>query len=350
MLNDKIEVLRERLNDMMTSNDVDKSELLKASEELDLLIVASMKDQKKKYDEQNDSMATEIESLVDKLKLFYRAYQSIRIVDPVRKKVYDVINNKLVEQDNHCYTFWGKNLICDNCISIRAYNENDAIFKMEVKEGRIYLITAFPVAIGRRTLIIEMIKDASNSMLLSNETQNNGSQLFPAVEYMNQAAVKDPLTELYNRRFMNERLQADMLNTTINKEPLSFIFADIDYFKKINDTYGHTTGDYVLAGVSKEIRKHLAKDRQWAARYGGDEFFICLPGVDKEKAYIIAEKIHKGIEGKKFVINKQIVSVTCSFGVESICNGDYCLTIEELINLADRKLYKAKNRGRNMVI
>jgi len=75
-----------------------------------------------------------------------------------------------------------------------------------------------------------------------------------------------------------------------------------------------------------------------------------LPGVEKEKAYAIAEKIHKGIGRKKFVINKQMISVTCSFGVESICNEDYCISIAELINLADRKLYKAKNRGRNMVI
>jgi len=170
LVNEKIELLRERLNNMMTSKDVDKSQLLKASEELDVLIVASMKEQRKN-EEYSEKPSLEIESLVDKLKLFYNAYQSIRIIDPLKKKVYAVVNNELVEKDNHCYAFWGKNIVCDNCISMRAINENDAIFKMEVKEGRIYLATAFPVTIEGRTVAVEMIKDASNSMLLSDGNQ-----------------------------------------------------------------------------------------------------------------------------------------------------------------------------------
>lgn len=350
IVDEQIEVLREKLNNMMDSNDVSKKELLRASEELDVLIVSSMREQQKEKQILPKEIANELDVLMDKLQIFKKIYQTIRLVDPIGKKVYDINNGKLLDTGAACHNIWNKDGICDNCVSMRALNENDSIFKLEIREGRIYLVTAVPFTISGKRFTIEMLKDASNSMLLGNSLGYEGEQALSTVEHMNRIAVMDTLTDLYNRRFMNERLLTDIINATIKKEPLSFIFTDIDFFKKVNDTFGHTAGDYVIREVSKEFKKHIRKKGYWAARYGGDEFFICLPNTEKEEAVLVADKIRKGIEGKKFDINKQIVSITCSFGVDSV-NKDYeNLTVEDVIKKVDKKLYTAKKCGRNMVV
>jgi len=205
---------------MMDSNNVAKDELLRASEELDVLIVKSMREQQKKREILLLELPNELDIFMDKLNALEKVYQSIRIVDPIAKRVYEFTNGELVDGGSVCHGFWGKKESCDNCISIRALNENDSIFKLQIKDGRIYPITVVPIKIGERYLAVEMIKEASNSMLIDNEQKCEGEQAFSAVEYMNRIVVMDTLTELYNRRFMNERLLTDILNATIKKETL----------------------------------------------------------------------------------------------------------------------------------
>ena len=291
----------------------------------------------------------ELEVLLDKLQTFKKMYQAMRIVDPIEKKVLDFRENKLCETGVACYKFWQKQHLCENCVSMRAFNENDTIFKIECSGDEVYMLTAVPVAIEDRQLVVELLKNTTNNLFWGNGKHDEGIKLFTMIDQINQAAVRDSLTGLYNRRYIDERLPVDILNSSLKHQPLSIVFADLDYFKKINDTYGHSSGDLVLKEFAKELKRHIRREKDWTARYGGEEFFICLPNTSLEAAKKVAERIRSSIEKKEFVVDGKPVHITCSFGVYTACNENECMTVDSIIELVDRQLYKAKSHGRNRI-
>ncbi|MBE7718888.1 MAG: GGDEF domain-containing protein [Lacrimispora celerecrescens] len=123
----------------------------------------------------------------------------------------------------------------------------------------------------------------------------------------------------------------------------------MDYFKKINDTYGHSAGDSVLKDLSKELESYMRKGKDWVARFGGEEFFICLTNCDLDAAKQVAERIRSGIEKKEFTAEDQKIRLTCSFGIHAVCKDNQCTTVDGVIRLVDKHLYKAKDLGRNRI-
>jgi diguanylate cyclase (GGDEF)-like protein len=124
--------------------------------------------------------------------------------------------------------------------------------------------------------------------------------------------------------------------------------ADIDFFKDVNDTYGHVIGDKVLKDFAALISESINNDSCWAARYGGEEFIIVLNNIDIETSYEVAEKIRKRLEEKIFVYDEIHIKITSSFGVYCVDNKK--IEINDLINEVDKNLYKAKQSGRNITI
>lgn len=291
----------------------------------------------------------EYEALLDKMKIFEKTYDVMRIVDPLKKKVLEVRGNKVTASDTICHVFWEKDQLCDNCISMRAFNEYDTFFKMEYKNGNVFMVTAVPVKVKGQPVVVELLKNTSKSMLLGEKDSDGDVRILTMIDFVGQVAVRDPLTQLYNRRYIDERLPVEILNASLQNNPLSVIFADIDFFKKINDTYGHSAGDSVLRELSKALEGFMRKGRDWVARFGGEEFFICLPGSDLDAAREAAEKIRSGIEKMEFTAEDQRIRLTCSFGVHAICNGNECTTADSVIRMVDKHLYRAKNLGRNRI-
>lgn len=201
---------------------------------------------------------------------------------------------------------------------------------------------------GKR-LVVEILKEVTNNLVLGSGEGIPGIEVFHRIENMNRIVITDPLTELFNRRYINERLPIDLLNATQRKEPLSIILADIDYFKDINDTYGHVTGDEVLKEVAKVLKQNIRRKEDWVARYGGEEFLICLANTDLVSAKKTAERIRSKIENKEFVINGKNINLTCSLGVYMICGATDDMSFDQVIELVDKQLYKAKKSGRNVV-
>ncbi|MEE8484568.1 MAG: diguanylate cyclase [Nitrospinota bacterium] len=161
-------------------------------------------------------------------------------------------------------------------------------------------------------------------------------------------AITDGLTGLYNHRYFYEMLQAEFERATRYGSGLSVIITDIDYFKKINDTYGHLSGDMILREIAKILKKHTRKV-DLVARYGGEEFTLLLPETGKEKAAQVAERIRKDVESRKFKGEKEMITVTISLGVEDLNNPEI-KTCNDVVRFADNKLYQAKEGGRNRVI
>lgn len=161
-------------------------------------------------------------------------------------------------------------------------------------------------------------------------------------------AVTDSLTGLYVRRYFQLRLQYEWSHARKTRVPFSLLMLDVDFFKKINDTYGHLCGDMVLAKVSAIIQECCRKV-DIVCRYGGEEFAIVLSQTDNDGAIFLAEKIRSSIENASFVYEGQDVKVTISCG--STTYGKHPADApEELIAQADDCLYKAKEGGRNKVV
>ncbi len=154
--------------------------------------------------------------------------------------------------------------------------------------------------------------------------------------------VKDGLTEIYNHKYIYERLEKEIKLARRYRKTLSVCMFDIDYFKKINDEYGHQIGDQVLKFFSNFLRTEL-RDTDIIGRYGGEEFVIILPETPILDAYNTAERLRVGIEG--MLIEKKI-KITVSGGVAELLNEPNAL---ELISKADMLLYIAKRGGRNRV-
>jgi len=155
-------------------------------------------------------------------------------------------------------------------------------------------------------------------------------------------ATTDRLTSIYNRYKMDISLEKQIEISKRYGRPLSFIYFDIDHFKKINDTFGHKIGDTVLKELSDLIKKSIRKSDIFG-RWGGEEFLIILPETKKDVAIELAEKLRRIVQAHKF---SKVRNITCSFGVANHRKGD---DAQEVIIRIDKRLYVAKERGRNRV-
>jgi diguanylate cyclase (GGDEF)-like protein len=204
-----------------------------------------------------------------------------------------------------------------------------------------------PVSVGRRSCRLELIQrileDGDKGPLVSAEQDH-------LIRHLRKLTITDELTSVYNRRYIYEQLPIDFACSFQKTEPLSIIYTDIDCFKDINDNYGHVTGDLVLKEIAGIFQQQVQKEGGWAARYAGDEFLICLPSIHHTAAAQIADRICKMVEATDFNINKNTLKITSSFGVETIYPGNGVNSVDEIVELADRKLYQAKRKGGNQVV
>lgn len=166
-------------------------------------------------------------------------------------------------------------------------------------------------------------------------------------------ATLDALTGFYNRRQLEVRIKQEVANAKRQHAPLCGIMTDIDYFKHVNDTYGHAAGDLVLKSIAKVIRGQL-REYDIAGRYGGEEFSILLPFTKINEAEMVAERLRQTVENKVIDISKvapdseqKQIKITLSLGIYEIKEDD---KEEDLMKKADKALYQAKNTGRNKVV
>jgi len=168
-------------------------------------------------------------------------------------------------------------------------------------------------------------------------------------QHTKELSITDDLTGLYNRRYFNQRFDREVIRAKRYRRPLSILMVDIDYFKNYNDINGHLLGDEVLRKVAFLLESNLRK-ADIVARYGGEEFVILLPEIDKAHADQVAEKLRRTIELKHFPKEQYQPNknLTISLGLATL--PDDSTNSRELIEFADRALYRAKAQGRNQVV
>ena len=167
-------------------------------------------------------------------------------------------------------------------------------------------------------------------------------------DMLEQQSFLDGLTGLWNRAYLDRRLEAELNVADRYGRPLSVVMADVDNFKPINDTHGHLFGDVVLQGIAESLSSS-ARRSDIVARYGGEEFGILLTDTNLKAAEYVSERLRASIESRLYEARTEVVRVTASFGVSCTEDLECELTPGSLIQAADRALYASKEAGRNCV-
>lgn len=283
---------------------------------------------------------------MNSFKTLEKIYDVVRIVDPRENKVIfmNKENTKKFRDESPCFGFWENNKFCSNCVSLRAFLQQDTFVKFEVVNDRIYMITASPITGKDCSYVVEMLNDITDKSILESVTGKTQEDFCDVILRFNDTFVKDELTKLFNRRFINERLPLEIAANIAAEKPACLLMLDIDDFKVINDTYGHLAGDAILIQFSDLLKNDVRGTRDWVARYGGDEFLIYLSTASCEEAMKVTERIRVDVEKFGFKIKDSVFKITCSIGVS-------CLTadmdMEGWINAADKNLYAVKSFGGN---
>ena len=180
---------------------------------------------------------------------------------------------------------------------------------------------------------------------------NNHMKLTKALAKLEKLSTTDRLTELANRCHMDKTLQNECNGLRKSTKKLSVILLDIDHFKAYNDSYGHQEGDHCLKQISHVISRTVNRQKDLVARYGGEEFCCILPATSYENAMSVANKIRSNVEALQLPNQGSSINdyVTISLGVVTTIPGT-ATTSAEILAIADKNLYVAKNSGRNQVI
>jgi diguanylate cyclase (GGDEF)-like protein len=176
--------------------------------------------------------------------------------------------------------------------------------------------------------------------------QENLEQINNLREKLREESIRDPLTGLFNRRYLEETLVREFARARRENYDISFMLLDIDHFKKFNDQYGHTAGDIVLKALAEQLSFRV-RVADIPCRLGGEEFLLILPGIPDEVAQLRAEYFRDQIQNMPVPYGNETLSLTVSIGIASYPkNGD---TWSEIYQVVDQALYRAKDRGRNRV-
>jgi two-component system, cell cycle response regulator len=184
-------------------------------------------------------------------------------------------------------------------------------------------------------------------LALQDKLKKTNELLTESNNLLTELSNTDPLTGLYNRRYLMEFLEIEVTRAERTIENLSLLMLDIDHFKKVNDIYGHQSGDAVLKAVA-DVAKGNLRNYDIAARYGGEEFVVVLPNTPLSEASLVAERLRESVQALSFPAPLDGLTTTVSIGVATFPSTQVD-SIETLLEKADDALYRAKHAGRNKV-
>jgi len=213
------------------------------------------------------------------------------------------------------------------------------------------LVEEFSLIKARDAELTRINRELEAEVQLRKKTEESLRQ---SEELYRQLSITDPLTGIFNRRHFYQMANLELQRTCRYGHPLAVIMFDLDYFKRINDIYGHAVGDKVLQAVAHLVRKFV-RVVDIFARYGGEEFILLLPETDRQAVSLTAERLRRQIASQPLNLEESLIKVTISLGAyafdpTSLVHPPTPETLDLLINLADKALFEAKRTGRNRAV
>jgi len=296
-------------------------------------------------------------SMKDIAKIIETQYELRYIIPLLGEMIDKFVQNHLIyifiKENNHFNLMWP-----NTCKDTRIF---DIINAEPLKRVTINELGVFPLVSENKVLGYVVTKNMDSKLTLkeieyleelSNQAATTINRANVYAEILKHATL-DALTGFYNRRQLEARIKQEIASSQRQKTPLCAIMTDIDYFKKVNDTYGHAVGDMVLKTVARVMRSQL-REYDVAGRYGGEEFALLLPFTKLKEAKMVAERLRHAIETTIIDISdinpdseEKEINVTISLGIYELKSTD---NEEDLLKNADKALYQAKGTGRNRVI
>ena len=205
----------------------------------------------------------------------------------------------------------------------------------------------------QRVLSEQQVREANEQLERSvsrrtTELSSALEQLADANSRLREASRRDVLTGLFNRRHFRDMFEQMLQQAHETRQSISLLLIDLDYFKKVNDSFGHLTGDECLRALARNLNDCLSSDNALVARFGGEEFVVLLPGASETQALVIAERIRRQISSVPVHFPNRSITMTASIGVFTVPIGQR-IDPDAVLHLADDALYKAKNDGRDRV-
>jgi len=244
-----------------------------------------------------------------------------------------------------------QNIVGETIGAIQVLNKKAGMFGKDDESLLTALAAQASVAIDNADLYKKLnelnlsleskVKERTSELVRANE------RLSALNKELEEITITDSLTQVFNRQYFMDRIKQEVKRSHRYGTHVSLLMLDIDYFKKVNDTYGHQAGDSVLAGVAGLIKDGL-RDTDLFARYGGEEFSLLAMAMDQADAELLAERLRKKVESAEFVLGGHSLKVTVSIGV-SAWMPEIKENFEELVRRADSALYSAKQEGRNRI-
>lgn len=235
------------------------------------------------------------------------------------------------------------------CVSqSQAGVDHEADYRALTKDGRYVWIRD----------VVHVVRNAEGEvesligfMFDISERKQTEQKLIELQKELEQLSFKDGLTGVANRRMFDSVMEMEWLNAKRNRQPLTLIMIDIDYFKQYNDHYGHVQGDDCLKRVSQALSDSASRARDFVARFGGEEFVLILPESNADAAAAVAERCRKAIFKLQIPHDKSHISqlLSISLGVGTVTPGPHDQPLD-FINTVDKRLYQAKQSGRNCII
>jgi len=271
-----------------------------------------------------------------------------RVIDPIEMKIisFNKSDEIVIEEYTNCYNTWNKNEVCENCISIKALYSGRRMTKYEFINDEVYHVVVKPIEIllNDKTAykyILELVNEISDEVMFEAIGKEGFIEKIMSYE---KKIYCDSLTEAYNRRYFDEGVFLNNYYGHKNND-MTFLFADLKQFKKINDTYGHDVGDWVLVNTVKTIKSCINKNDA-VIRMGGDEFLIILKNYNITSTEAVLGVIKDRLKSNVVYDKENNKYAVANFGMAHTSNFVFSSElINNMMEEADRKMYLDKKNS-----
>lgn len=268
-----------------------------------------------------------IEQIQSRLSMFSNLYDAARIVDPMHSTCRVIQPAANSSQKETCYHFWNKNQCCENCISMRAYLQNDTIFKIEHKNGTTFLVLAIPKPIGGNRYVIEILKDVTEQILFNIDPESIKNLAFTKPSSLE----RDETTGLYNRNYITQTLPMDMLRCTRESRSLFLLLLVIEEPQTNKEGIDYPVYDSVLKEFAAIVSGSLDRDKGWAGRYSGNTLLLVLYDTDYEDVHRFAGNLKKEFHLLVIRSGTHPEHITLNYGIKALSETEDITDFEAFI-------------------